>query len=60
MLIGNIEIFFSYAKYHNNRVLVMGNGKVLEFDKPQDLIDDEKSQFHKLWMEYEHGSKTNL
>jgi len=43
-----------------DRVLVMGTGKVLEFDKPQTLIDDEKSYFHKLWMEYEHGSKTNL
>ncbi len=38
----------------------MGTGKVLEFDKPQTLIDDENTYFHKLWMEYEHGSRSHL
>ena len=33
----------------------MGGGEVLEFDKPQTLIDDETTSFHKLWMEYEHS-----
>ena len=39
---------------------MMGDGEVLEFDKPQTLIDDEKSHFHKLWMEHEHGGKENF
>jgi len=33
----------------------MGEGRLLELDKPQKLIDDKNSHFHKLWMEYEHG-----
>ena len=37
--------------------MVMGEGHLLEFDKPDSLIKDEKSAFHKLWMEYEHGHK---
>jgi len=37
--------------------MVMGQGKLLEFDKPQALIDDNTTNFHKLWMEYEHGHK---
>jgi len=45
---------------NSDRILMMGDGKVLEFDNPQTLIDDEKSHFHKLWMEHEHGSKGNF
>ncbi len=37
--------------------MVMGQGQLLEFDKPQKLIDDKTTYFHKLWMEYEHGHK---
>jgi hypothetical protein len=33
----------------------MGDGQLLEFDKPQTLIDDHSTHFHKLWMEHEHG-----
>jgi len=42
---------------NSDRVMVMGEGKLLEFDKPQTLIDDNTTHFHKLWMEYEHGHK---
>lgn len=38
---------------------MMGEGMLLEFDKPQTLIDDNNSHFHKLWMEHEHSSKSN-
>ena len=34
----------------------MGAGEVLEFDKPQTLVENETSNFHKLWMEYEHAN----
>ena len=37
--------------------MVMGEGHLLEFDKPANLINDEKSAFHKLWTEYEHSHK---
>jgi len=40
---------------NSDRVMVMGEGQLLEFDKTNSLIKDEKSFFYKLWMEYEHG-----
>jgi len=42
---------------NSDRVMVMGEGQLLEFEKPDSLIKDEKSAFHKLWMEYEHGHR---
>jgi len=33
----------------------MGEGELLEYGNPQALIDDEKSNFHKLWAEHEHN-----
>jgi len=33
----------------------MSEGKLLEFDKPETLIQDENSHFHKLWAEHEHA-----
>jgi len=42
---------------NSDRVMVMGQGKLLEFDKPQTLIDNSTTHFHNLWMEYEHGHK---
>lgn len=36
----------------------MGSGEALEFDKPQTLIDDKSTNFHKLWMEYEHNNSS--
>lgn len=38
----------------------MGFGEVLEFDKPKKLIDNKKTHFHKLWMEYEHSHKSTI
>jgi len=42
---------------NSDKIMVMGQGQLLEFDKPDNLIKDEKTAFHKLWMEYEHGHK---
>jgi len=42
---------------NSDKVMVMGQGQLLEFDKPDNLIKDQNSSFHKLWMEYEHGHK---
>jgi len=42
---------------NSDKIMVMGQGQLLEFDKPDKLIKDEKTSFHKLWMEYEHGHK---
>jgi len=42
---------------NSDKIMVMGQGKLLEFGNPQALIDNEKSNFHKLWAEHEHGKK---
>ncbi len=34
---------------------MMGGGRMLEFDEPQKLIQNEKSHFHKLWKEHERA-----
>ena len=39
----------------DNRILVMSEGRLLEFDSPQTLIENENSYFHKLWAEHEHA-----
>lgn len=31
-----------------DRVIVMKNGKIAEFDKPSNLLSDLKSEFHRL------------
>ena len=33
----------------NVRILVLGEGKVVEFDTPQNLLDNPNSSFYGLW-----------
>lgn len=34
---------------NSDRILVMGDGEILEFDTPQNLLDNPKSEFASLW-----------
>ena len=38
-------------KLHIFRILVISDGEIVEFDKPEVLEKNEKSYFHDLWKE---------
>ena len=42
----NIPIILSFQDY--NRIIVMSDGKIAEFDTPQKLLEDDKSQFYSM------------
>ena len=44
---------------NSDRVLVLSNGKVSEFDAPGKLLKDKTSQFYGLAKELESKEKTN-
>ena len=42
----NIPFILSLQDY--NRIIVMSDGKIAEFETPQKLLEDDKSQFYSM------------
>jgi ABC-type multidrug transport system fused ATPase/permease subunit len=43
-----------------DKILVLGFGKILEFDKPEILLKDKKSHFYSLWKQASKEEKRRL
>eukprot|EP00479_Gromia_sphaerica_P000101 TRINITY_DN10094_c0_g1_i1.p2 TRINITY_DN10094_c0_g1~~TRINITY_DN10094_c0_g1_i1.p2 ORF type:complete len:52 (+),score=10.76 TRINITY_DN10094_c0_g1_i1:824-979(+) len=44
----------------SDRILVMDNGRVAEFDTPRPLLDDKKSLFYGIYQAAFGGSKAKI
>ncbi len=39
----------------SDKILFMDNGRAVEFDSPQTLLNNKNGHFYKLWKEYENA-----